>query len=116
VISGNKTNGKNVPGICKNKSIKAYFTVGLKIIKMPIVTSHQPRIGINHSEGNQYTVFAINSFAGLKPNGFKIPNQKKIIAKEYLNKINPYLCITLGFAICKILLMINEVFDLVFVG
>ena len=41
--SGSKTNGRNVPGICRNNKNIDILIKGRKHIVNPITTSHQPR-------------------------------------------------------------------------
>ena len=74
--SGNRTNGRKVPGIWIKSKIIETLINGLMIIVMPITTSHIPKIGTNVlGFSNQYTVFSTSSCAGLKPKGFRAPNQ-----------------------------------------
>ena len=44
-ISGNRTSGRNVPGICINSKIRDILIKGFMHIVIPIITSHQPNMG-----------------------------------------------------------------------
>ena len=58
---GSKTNGRNVPGICKNNKNIDILIKGRKHIVNPITTSRQPRNFTNIAlSSNQYTVFSTN--------------------------------------------------------
>ena len=85
VTFGKIKRGINVPAICKKSNMRAYLIVLSKRKQTPIIISQYPII-FNHCRGDkkgiQYTVSKTKPSAADIPNGFKAPNQKKIMKSE----------------------------------